>query len=304
MNFKHLSISDNTLGSAYMLLAMASFAIGDSILKFISSEMPLGQILFTRGLFATTTLFMVAYKMGHLRPLFTILQTPFLLRLIGEVFATYFFFTALFEIPIANAAAIMQALPLTVTLAAAYFLKEAIGWRRIIAILVGLVGVLFIIQPGLEGFNTFSLYCLLAVAACTLRDISTRRLDKDTPTVFVTLVTVVVVTLGGGLLGFTENWVPSTSYTTGILGVASIFLITGFIGIVSSMRVGEVAIVTPFRYSVLIFSLLIGIFFFEEIPNTLTILGSIIVVGSGIYTIYRERQIARKVAKEEAEVSV
>jgi len=231
MNFKINNVSDNMLGSGYMLLAMASFAIGDSILKFISTEMPLGQILFTRGLFAITIL-------------------------------------------------------------SAYFLGEAIGWRRICAILVGFIGVILIIQPGLDGFNVFSLYCLLAVLACTLRDVATRRLDKDTPTIFVTFVTVIVVTLGGGLLGLTENWEPSTLYTTSVLGVASLFLITGFIGIVSSMRVGEVAIVTPFRYSVLIFAILIGFIFFDEIPNTLTIIGSIIVVGSGIYTIYRERRVA------------
>lgn len=302
MIFRINNVSDNMLGSGYMLLAMASFAIGDSILKFISTEMPLGQILFTRGLFAITILFLIAIKMGALRPFSTILQTPFLLRVLGEVCATYFFFTALFQIPIANAAAIMQALPLTVTLAAAYFLREAIGWRRISAILVGFIGVILIIQPGLDGFNVFSLYCLMAVFACTLRDVATRRLDKDTPTIFVTLVTVIVVAIGGGLLGFTEEWVTSTLYTTSVLGVASIFLITGFIGIVSSMRVGEVAFVTPFRYSVLIFAILIGLVFFNEIPNTLTILGSLVVVSSGIYTIYRERRVARKLAKSAANI--
>jgi S-adenosylmethionine uptake transporter len=302
MNLKINNVSDNMLGSAYMLLAMASFAIGDSILKFISSEMPLGQILFTRGLFAIVILYIIARKLGSLRPLSAVLKTPFLLRVLGEVCATYFFFTALFQIPLANAAAIMQALPLTVTLAAAYFLGEAIGWRRISAILVGFIGVILIIQPGLDGFNIFSLYCLVAVLACTLRDVATRRLDHDTPTIFVTLVTVFVVAIGGGLLGLTEEWVPTTLYTTSILGVASLFLITGFIGIVSSMRVGEVAVVTPFRYSVLIFAILIGLIFFNELPNTLTIIGSIIVVGSGIYTIYRERRVAQKLAKSAVKI--
>lgn len=300
MNLKTHNVSDNMLGSAYMLLAMASFAIGDSILKFVSTEMPLGQILFTRGLFAITILYFIAKKMRALRPLSAVLKAPFLLRILGEVCATYFFFTALFQIPIANAAAIMQALPLTVTLAAAFFLGEAIGWRRISAILIGFIGVILIIQPGLDGFNIFSLYCLLAVCACTLRDVATRRLDKDTPTIFVTLVTVIVVTIGGGLLGFTENWVASTLYTTSILGIASLFLMTGFIGIVSSMRVGEIAVVSPFRYSVLIFAILIGLIFFDEIPNTLTMIGSLIVVGSGIYTIYRERRVTRNLAKSAA----
>ena len=297
MNFKRDQVSDNMLGSAYMLLAMASFAIGDSIMKFISSEIPLGQLLFVRGLFAIAILFVIAYKLGHLRPISTVIKAPFLLRILGEVLATYFFFTALFNIPFANAAAIMQALPLTVSLAAAYFLGETIGWRRMLAILIGFIGVLFIIQPGLEGFNIYSLSCLMAVLACTLRDISTRLLETKTPTVFVTLVTVIVVAMGGGLLGFTETWVPITLYSTSIIGIASLFLITGFIGIVSSMRVGEVAVVTPFRYSILIFAILIGAFFFNEFPNTLTMVGSVIVVGSGIYTIFREHKLAKKSAE-------
>ncbi len=223
-----------------------------------------------------------------------------MLRVLGEVFATYFFFTALFNIPFANAAAIMQALPLSVTLAAAYFLDEAIGWRRMVAILVGFLGVILIIQPGLEGFNVYSLSCLAAVLACTLRDVSTRCLDKDIPTIFVTLVTVVVVTLCGGLLGLTETWVSISLFTTSIIGVASLFLITGFIGIVSSMRVGEVAVVSPFRYSILIFAIVIGVIVFDEIPNSLTMIGSLIVVDSGIYTIYRERKVAKKLAKAAA----
>lgn len=300
MNIKGHEISDNMLGSAYMLLAMGSFAIGDSIMKSISSEMPLGQILFTRGLFAITVLYVIARKFGHMRPISAVLKAPFMLRVLGEVVATYFFFTALFNIPFANAAAIMQALPLTVSLGAAYFLGEVIGWRRMIAILIGFVGVIIIIQPGLEGFNIFSLYCLVAVFAATLRDLATRRLDKDTPTVFVTLVTVIIVAIGGGLMITIETWVPPTIHTTSILAITSIFLITGFIGIVSSMRVGEVGVVTPFRYSVLIFAIIIGFIFFNEIPDTFTIIGSIIVVSTGIYTIYRERRMAKKLARERA----
>ncbi len=83
MNLKHHQIGDNMLGSGYMLLAMASFAIGDSFMKFISSELPLGQLLFTRGLFATTILFLIAYRLGHLRPLATIFKAPFIASCTG-----------------------------------------------------------------------------------------------------------------------------------------------------------------------------------------------------------------------------
>ena len=297
MSLNNIKTNHNMMSSAFMLLAMASYAIGDAIVKLISSEMPLGQILFTRGLFAVILLFIITHKKQQLRPFSTILKKPFALRIFGEIFASYFFLTALFQMPIANAAAIMQALPLTITLATAYFFKETIGWRRMVAILIGLLGVILIIQPGLDGFNIFSLYCLLAVIGCTIRDVATRGLSKDTPTIFVTLVTVIVITLFGGLLGFTEKWTPPTLYSTSILFVASIVLSIGFIAIISSMRIGEVAVVTPFRYSILIFAILIGAFLFNEIPNILTIMGSIIVVGSGIYTIYREHMANKKLEK-------
>ena len=277
--------SENLRGSAFMLLAMASFAIGDSILKYIGQELPLSQILVIRGCFATLILFTIAKLTGRLRPLSLVFTSAFILRLLGEVVASFFFLTALLHMPIANASAIMQVLPLTVTLGAAFFFGEQIGWRRLAAILAGLLGVMLIIQPGLEGFNIYSVYCLVAVCGTTLRDLATRKLTHNVPTLFVSLITVVVITLFGAALGTQESWVAVSAREIIWLGGASIFLISGFIGIVSAMRVGEVGVVTPFRYSVLLFAIVIGIFIFDEIPNSLTIIGSTIVVCSGIYAI-------------------
>ncbi len=231
--------------------------------------------------------------LGQMRPLKRVLNQAFLLRLTGEVFATGFFLTALFNMPLANASAILQALPLAVSLGAAFFFGEAIGWRRIAAILVGFVGVLLIVQPGLEGFNSYSIYCLVAIFATTLRDLATRKLDADLPALFVSLVTVVIIIVFGLGLSLLQPWQTASGGDIAALGFASIFLMSGFFYIISAMRVGEVGVVTPFRYSVLLFSVIIGIIFFDEIPDSLTITGSIIVVCSGIYTIYRERRLAR-----------
>lgn len=286
--------SHNLRGSAFMLLAMASFAIGDSLMKYVATGLPLSQILVIRGGFAVLILSVVSYAFGHLRPFTAILSVPFLLRLAGEIIATFFFLTALFNMPIANASAIMQALPLTVTVGAAVFLGEALGWRRISAILVGMIGVLMIVQPGLEGFNRFSLFCLVAVFGTTLRDLATRKLPDEVPSFFISLVTTIVIAICGGLWSFTEEWQPVSAYQVGFLATASIFLVSGFVSIVSAMRIGEVGVVTPFRYTVLLFALVIGIVFFDEIPDLLTVLGSIVVVLTGIYTIYRERKISKK----------
>ncbi len=283
-----ITASDNLRGSAYMLLAMASFAVGDSILKAVSGELPLSQILVIRGIFGVVILYFACLFTGQLRPIASVLNLPIMLRLVGEVVATGLFLTALFNMPIANASAIMQALPLTVSLGAAFFLGEVIGWRRIMAIMVGFVGVILIVQPGLEGFTIYSVFCLGAVCGTTLRDLATRRLPVSLPSLFVSLVSVAVVVLFGLALSFFQTWQPVSVTHVASLATASVFLVTAFVSIVSAMRIGEVGVVTPYRYSVLLFAIIIGIFFFDEIPNTLTIAGSVIVVASGLYTLYRE----------------
>jgi len=289
MTTKENQTSDNIRGSALMLLAMASFAIGDSLMKYVANDLPLSQILVIRGGFAIVVVAVLAKLLGQTRPLSTIFSFPFTLRLIAEVAAAYFFLTALFNMPFANASAIMQAMPLTVTVGAAIFFGEQIGWRRISAILVGLIGVILIVQPGLEGFTIYSLFCLLAVVCTTVRDLATRKISSDIPSLYVSLITIIAVTVFGLALSLFEEWRPVAIGTIGILGTASLFLVSGFFGIVGAMRVGEVGVVTPFRYFILLFAVVIGFFLFDETPDTYTIIGSIIVVGSGIYTIYRER---------------
>lgn len=282
--------AENLKGSVYMLCAMASFAVGDALMKHVSTEMPLSQILVIRGLFAITFLGILVVVRRQLRPLKTIVSAPFLMRLLGEVIATATFLTALFNMPMANASAIMQALPLTVSLGAAYFFGEAIGKHRILAIATGFCGVLLIIKPGLDGFNTYALYCVVALFGTTLRDLATRKLQSDVPSMFVAWITVITVVGFALILALFQDWQPVEFGTVAMLGVASVFLISGFIAIVSAMRIGEVGVVTPYRYSVLLFAVVIGMIFFDEYPDQLTVLGSLIIVASGIYTIYRERR--------------
>lgn len=283
-----LILNDNMKGSAYMLLAMASFALGDAIMRLMASSMPLSQILVLRGCFAFIAFLSICLITDQMAPLSALRNRALMLRIAGEIIATFSFFTALFNMPFANASAIMQALPLTVTMGAAFFFGEAIGWRRITAILFGLIGVLFVIKPGLEGFNSYALYCLVAVIGATLRDLATRKLDRNISSLFVSLVTVVAVMIFAGFLSLWQTWQPVSYYDITWLAFASVFLMSGFFAIISAMRVGEVAVVTPFRYSVLLFAVIIGYLVFKEIPDYLTIFGSAIIIASGIYTLYRE----------------
>ena len=186
--------SDNLTGAMLMMASMAAFTFNDAMMKAMAGEVPLNQLLFLRGVLTSVAVGLMAWRMKAL-----VVRLPrrdrwlVALRMGAETGAAYFFLTALFNMPLANVTAILQALPLTISLMAALVLKEPMGWRRLTAILVGFVGVMLIVRPGAEGFNTYSLYGLTAVGFVTMRDLCTRKLSRDTPSMLVTLVTSMAV---------------------------------------------------------------------------------------------------------------
>lgn len=287
------SSSDNLKGAAFMMLSMAGFVTNDAVLKFLYGDIDLFHAVFIRGLFATALIFLFAAWRGALRFTFDKRDAPVLgIRVTAEICATVSFLTALFNMPLANAQAILQAMPLTVTLAAALFMGERVGWRRYSAIAVGFVGVMIIVRPGTEGFNAFSLYALATVLFATLRDLQTRRLSKGIPSLFVTLCTSVAITTASGIACLFTPWPELTGTTVAGLALASVFLFAGYFFGVTAMRVGEIGFVSPFRYTILVWALVLGIVVFDEYPDSWMIAGSLIVTLTGIYTLYRERKLA------------
>jgi drug/metabolite transporter (DMT)-like permease len=276
-----------------MIAAMAGFAVNDLLIKSIGDTLSLGQIVLFRGMFATSLVLFLCLRMRQLHTMRR-LSPLIIIRALAEAVATYCFLTALFRIPIGELSAVMQALPLTVSMGAALFLGETVGWRRLVAIGIGFIGVLLIIKPGFSGFSIYSVYALAAVAACTVRDLVTRRLAGDVPSLVVTLVTTVLVTILGGILALGQPWRPVAVDTVGLLALTSVFIIVGYYFAVTAMRVGEIGFVSPFRYSVLLFSAAGGALFYAEIPDFLTIIGACIIISTGIYTIFRERYARRQ----------
>lgn len=285
-------LTDNIRGALIMMGAMCAYTFNDAFMKALSDEIPLFQAILFRGMGAVIFLVILCHMMGQLR--FNLSRRDWgliLIRTAGEVGGTYFFLTALFNMPIANVSAILQALPLAVSLAAAMVLGEALGWRRLSAICVGFAGVLLIIQPGGADFSSYSLYALGAVACVTVRDIAVRSMSRSVPAVFVALVAAVGVTCLGAIGSLFIEWAPFTT-TTGLqLAGATGFLIFGYIASVNAMRFGEIAYVAPFRYASLLVALVLGIVIFDEWPNTLALCGAGIVVATGLFTLYRETKL-------------
>ena len=287
-------LSDNLRGALFMTAAMLAFLSNDSFMKAMSDQLPLLQAITVRGLGTTVLLLILTGFTGGLRLDLSRRDWALVgLRTVTEAAAAYFFIAALFHMPIANATAILQALPLAVTLAGALFLREPVGWRRLAAIVIGFAGVLLIVQPGPEGFNVYAIHALISVAAVTVRDLATRRLSPGVPSMTVAVVTAAGVTAFAGLGSLGQGWVAMDGGLALQMCGAVGFVILGYLFSIRTMRTGEIAFVAPFRYTSLLFSLIAGILVFGEWPTATMLAGSAVVVATGLFTLYRETRVKR-----------
>lgn len=284
---------DNFRGAVLMVVSMMGFALEDMFIKLLADVLSVGQILTMLGLGGSLIFGAVVIAQGR-RPLTRdMLNIPLTLRAIGEIFGTMCFISAIVLTPISSASAILQATPLVVTLGAALFLGETVGWRRWSAIIVGLVGVLLIIRPGMDSFQMLSLLAVGGVFGLAMRDLATRR----TPAIFSSMQLsflgfVVIIPAGLILMGLqSQSFVMPRGMEWVFFLLAMGTGVFGYYAIVAAMRVGEVSFVTPFRYARLLFALVIGVAVFDESPDALTLLGASVIVLSGIYTVWRARKI-------------
>lgn len=288
-------MSPNTLGALLMIASMASFTVNDTLVKLTDGAVPLFQLIFLRGLLTTALILATAGRLGPIHLNIGMRDWGIIaLRIIAEIGGTFFFLSALFNMPLGNVTAILQVIPLSVTLASALVLREAVGWRRTLAILIGFCGVLLIVKPGAAGFNIWSVYALIAVVCVTVRDLATRQLSRGVPSMTVTLVTAASITTAAGLASIGTPWIPVSVDLGLLIAGASVFILGGYFFSIQVMRVGDVSFVAPFRYTGLIWALVLGWFVFGDWPGWMTLTGAFIVVATGIFTLYRERKVSAR----------
>jgi len=292
---------ENLRGILAISAANLLFLINDTLIKLASPSMPLGEILFFRGLFATALLVPIVVAADVVKYVPLLWNASLFWRTLAEILGAILFILALFHIPIANINTILQVVPLMVTACAAIFLGEKVGWRRWAAIMVGFVGVMIVIRPGLDGFDAWSLVALGSMFFITLRDLTTRTMPRGIPALLVALVTAVSVGLTGPIysLGVGETWTSPSGHTLLLIGGAAVFLIFGYLLSVDFMRHGDIAVVAPFRYIVVLWAIIVGYIVWQEVPDVPMIIGTALIIASGIYTIHRERRIARLVAESD-----
>lgn len=291
---------ENARGILSMLAAMFLFITNDMLVKLASEHLPTMQIIFLRGSMALVLVAIAAYATGALDRIPRTGGRILGLRTIGEIGGTLFYLTALFHMPIANATAILQAMPIVMTLVSALFLGEIVRWRRWAAVVVGFLGMLLVVQPGTAGFDFYALLAVLSLGFAVLRDFCSRYLPREMPSLFVSVFAMAAVTTVGGVLMLMEPWEPVSLEVFAYLAGSAVFLSGAFFFIIEAMRHGEVSVVTPFRYSILIVAIAYGYLIWGNLPDLLATFGIVLIVGSGLYVFYRERQVHRAVNRPPA----
>lgn len=290
------SAAANGRAIATMIGAMGCFVLNDALVKHVSQSMPSAQLIFLRGLMASALVLLVAHRLGALRQAGAVLNPRVALRGAVDACATMMYLLSLFRLPIGNATAINLAAPLFMTVFAVLFMGERAGMARWSAVVLGFAGVLCVVQPSGEGFNAWALLCLLGTLFHAMRDLMTRRIDPAIPSIIITLATALAVTLLAGCLTLLSGWQAFAMRDLALLGVAAAFLASGYFLLVQCMRVGEVSLTAPFRYTAVLFAMLLGYAIWDEVPSGWAWLGVALLVGSGLYMLHSERGRTRAAA--------
>lgn len=296
------SYQDNKRGIISLTAGCALFTVTDTITKIVALTFPIGEVLFSRALACIGFLgvvFVFAYRTFAIHGGF---QKLVLLRAVLDAGANVTFVVALTKMRLADLMAINMMSPLVLTMLLAFFFKEQVGWRRWSAIGVGVIGMLLIVKPGPATFDVWALVAFAATLFSATRDIVTRRIDPATPTLVVTLISLASTGLGGLFLAVLlgERWSLFSSEYFGLIVIGALFLAGGSTLAVSAFRNVDTSVVAPFRYSLLIWSALSGYFVLGEVSDRVSMAGSLLIVGSGLYMLHRERIRHREIAARSA----
>lgn len=296
------SYQENRRGIITLTSACALITVSDALTKLTALIYPPGEVLFARGIGSMISVAVLLTYAHQLSWLAGAVKPIVILRAILDAASNATFILALIHMRLADVLAINLVSPLLLTMLFAFFFHESVGWRRWTAILVGITGMLFIVKPNTDAFNIWALIAFATAVASALRDLTTRRINTQVPTLAITFVSVIAVTSSGLILAFAfgEQWTLIAPKYLGFIGVATLVLTIGTPFAVSAFRNVDISVVAPFRYSLLIWGAVAGYLVFNEVPDRWSLFGSLLIVGSGLYTLHRERVRHREVSAKTA----
>ena len=284
---------DNLIGSLFMIGAMAAFAVEDSFVKAAALTLPVGQILILFGLGGALCFALSARASGAALFPRAALSRVMQIRILFEITGRLFYVLAIALTPLSSATVILQATPLLVVAGAALVFGEQVGWRRWSAIVIGLIGVIIIVQPGSDAFSALSIFAIIGMIGFAGRDLASRAAPKSLGTAILGFYGFLALIVAGVAFSLWEAkpflW-PTPVASLWLVG-AILAGVGAYAMLMRAMRVGDVSAVTPFRYTRLLFGIGLGVFVFGETPTTATFVGAGLIVVSGAFIMWRGKRI-------------
>jgi drug/metabolite transporter (DMT)-like permease len=292
-------VSANRRGILAMIGSSACFAANDACTKIAAKWLPSSEIVALRGFFTLWFAFAIIVVRRELVHIRRAADRTVMLRALAESLAGFLIIIALGLMPLANVIAILLVQPFLMTIAAVVMFKEAVGWRRWVAVSVGFLGMLLVVKPATDAFEVASLIAVTAAFMTVFRDLLTRRIGPEVPTMVITLASACVGVAIGALGAAAEPWKIPDFLALAVVALAAAFIMLAFIFIIIAFRGTELSAVVPFRYTIVVFAVVFGIVLFAEIPDRFSFAGMALIVGAGLYMLHREtalRRQARRVA--------
>lgn len=287
------NLTPNALGAIYMTIGSLGYVLNDALVRQATEAgLDVYQALFLRTL-TIVGVFVLLIAAGNEPVRRSDFTRPVVVRVIAEVIAGVLFFAAIVHVEFANAQTILLVLPFAVTLAAAIFLGERVSGRQYATILFGFLGVVLVVQPATGEFSGWSLVILASALTLVVRELATKRIPLSVPTTTIALATAVAMSALTGLLSVIRGWGPLSTSALVSLGFAVVSLTIGYLFTIQTVRVGDLSVSAPFRYTQMLGAVVFGYLFFSEVPNNITLAGCGVILVAGLYAIRIERQIDR-----------
>ncbi|WP_440912271.1 DMT family transporter [Candidatus Pelagibacter sp.] len=289
-------INNELLGIFYMILCQFSFATNDAMVKFIYQNFDeifvLNQVIFIRGIFALFFIGIFLYFKNLLNFKIIFSSRQLSIRGVFEAFAAICFFIGVATLPFGMVYILLSLAPIFMTAFGALFLNEKVRWKRWTAVILGFIGIIIVINPKELEFGYFFIFPLLSAILLSFRDMYTKNIKGNFHSLQIAFITCLVVTIFFGFLSLYKFFNFNLKEYL-ILFVASFFLSLGYIFSVATIKVALVSVTSTFRYSVILWGILYGYFYFGEIPNTNTYIGAVLIVISGLIIITRQKQLGK-----------
>ncbi len=278
---------NNSLALMIMALSMFLLSVGDVVVRFLGQTVPVGQLIAIRGMILIVILILMMRVMRDPIRLPLLANRWAIIRGLAETLSTYCFFISIQLIPIAVSTTVVFIFPVIITLVSIPLFGERVGVIRLGAVVMGFVGVVIVAAPSGDGFNTAMIYPIVTAISLVVRDLATRKIDANVSSVSVILTTAVVTTLGG-LASLPWGWTRIGTELYGVFVIAAGLVACSFIAYVMAIRRGELSVIAPTQYMVILWATIWGALIWDEIPGIQAAIGGVLIILAGLVILWRE----------------